>query len=150
MIPTTNTHYTFRNADKIPYFKTKHIFFKNYFFSLVIIEWNKLDPSIQRCDSYNASKSEIIRYMRPSSNSFLITIILPESNVLHEFDLELVICESINLKTAYPRCVQDSRYINDYLPLHTVPLSSFFNVVNVIGFTSIKFCVRFFISIKKF
>ena len=103
MIPTTNTHYTFRNVDKIPYFKTKHIFFKNYFFPLVIIEWNKLDPSIQRCNSYNVSKSEIIRYIRPSSNSFLITIILSESNVLHEFDLELVICESINSNTAYPR-----------------------------------------------
>ena len=132
MIPTTNTHYTFRNADKIPYFKTKHIFFKNYFFPLVIIEWNKLDPSIQRCNSYNVSKSEIIRYIRPSSNSFLITIILSESNVLHEFDLELVICESINSNTAYPRWVQDSRDIDDYLPLDTLPLSSFFNAVKVL------------------
>ena len=46
IIPTTNTHYTFRNSGKIPYFKTKHNFFKKFFFPLVIIEWNKLDPSL--------------------------------------------------------------------------------------------------------
>ena len=32
IIPITNTHYTFRNSDKIPYFKSKHKFFKNSFF----------------------------------------------------------------------------------------------------------------------
>ena len=47
IIPTANTHYTFRNYDKISYFKTKHNFFKNYYFPSVIIEWNKLDPSLQ-------------------------------------------------------------------------------------------------------
>ena len=70
IIPTTNTHYTFRNSDKIPYFKTKHNFFKNSFFPSVIIEWNKLDPSLRRCDSYNVFKSNILKFIRPSSNSF--------------------------------------------------------------------------------
>ena len=42
IIPTTNTHYTFRNSDKIPYFKTKHNFFK----------------------------SNILKFIQPSSNSF--------------------------------------------------------------------------------
>ena len=69
MIPTTNTHYTFRNSDKTPYFKTTHIFF-NSFFPSVIIEWNKLDPSLRRCDSYNVFKSNILKFIRPSSNSF--------------------------------------------------------------------------------
>ena len=36
IIPTTNTHYTFRNSDKIPYFKTKTNFLKNAFFPSVI------------------------------------------------------------------------------------------------------------------
>ena len=63
-------HYTFRNLDKIPYFKTKHNFFKNSFFPSVIIEWNKLDPSLRRCDSYNVLKSNILKFIRPSSNSF--------------------------------------------------------------------------------
>ena len=47
IIPTTKTHYTF---------KTKHNFFKTFFFPLVIIERNKLDPSLRRCNSYNAKQ----------------------------------------------------------------------------------------------
>ena len=70
IIPTTNTHYTLRNSDKIPYSKTKHNFFKNSFFPSVIIEWNKLDPSLRRCDSCNVFKSNILKFIRPSSNSF--------------------------------------------------------------------------------
>ena len=65
-IPTTNTHYTFRNLDKIPYFKTKH----NFFFRLVIIVLNKLDPSLRRYNSYNVFKSNILKFIRSSSNSF--------------------------------------------------------------------------------
>ena len=64
-------HYTCRNSDKIPYFKTKGNFFKNSFFPLVTIEWNKLDPSPRRYDSYNVLKSNILKFILPSSNSFL-------------------------------------------------------------------------------
>ena len=70
IIPTTNTHYTFRNSDKIPYFKSKHNFSKNSFFPSIIIELNKLDPSLRRCDSYNVFKSNILKFIQPSSNSF--------------------------------------------------------------------------------
>ena len=31
---------------------------------------NKLDPSLGRCDSYNLFKSNILKFIRPSSNSF--------------------------------------------------------------------------------
>ena len=94
-------YYTFRNSDKTPYFKTKHNFSKNSFFPSVIIEWNKLDPSLRRCDSYNVFKKNILKFKRPSSNSFLIATILSESNILHEFHLELVIFESLNSNTAF-------------------------------------------------
>ena len=63
-------HYTFRNSDNIPYFKTKHNFFKNSLFPSVIIEWNKLDPSLRRCNCYNVFKSNILKFIRPCSNSF--------------------------------------------------------------------------------
>ena len=69
IIPTTNMYNTFRSSDKIPYFKLKHNFFKNSFFPSVIIKWNKLDPSLQRCDRYNVFKSNILKFIR-SSNSF--------------------------------------------------------------------------------
>ena len=70
IISTTNTYYIFGNSDKIPYFKTKHIFFfKNSSFPLAIIEWNKLDSNLQRCDSYYVFKSNILKFIWPSSNS---------------------------------------------------------------------------------
>ena len=56
VIPTANTHYTFSNLDKIPYFKNNHKLFKDSFFPLVIIEWNKSDPSLRKCDGYNVFK----------------------------------------------------------------------------------------------
>ena len=70
IIPIANTHYTFRNSDKIPYFKIKHDFFRNYFFPSDLIEWNKIDPNVRRCDSYNVLKSNILKFIRPSSNLF--------------------------------------------------------------------------------
>ena len=103
MIPTTNTHYTFRNSDKVPFFKSKYIFF-NSFFPSVIIEWNKLDPSLRRCHSYNVFKSNILKFIWPSSNSFFDChnpIGIKYISRLHVFDLELVICESINSNTAF-------------------------------------------------
>ena len=62
-------HYTFRNSDKIPYFKTKLNFLKTSFFPSVIIEWNKLDASLRRYDTYNAFKSNILKFIQPSSSS---------------------------------------------------------------------------------
>ena len=52
--------------DKIPYIKTKHNFFKNSFFPSVIIEWDKLDTSLRRCDSYNVFQSNILKFIQCS------------------------------------------------------------------------------------
>ena len=62
IIPTTNMHYTLRNLDKIRYFKIKQF--------PVITEWNKLDPSLRRCNSYNVFKSNILKFIWRSSNWF--------------------------------------------------------------------------------
>ena len=50
--------------------RSKTIFFKNYLFPSVIIESNKLYPSLQRSNSYNVFKSNILKFIRPSFNSF--------------------------------------------------------------------------------
>ena len=89
-------HYTFRNSDKILHFKTKHNFFKNSFFPSVIIEWKKLNPRLRRCDGYNVFKSNILKTVWLLLIGFLIAILLLESNISYEFDLDLVICESMN------------------------------------------------------
>ena len=38
------------------------------FFLLVIIEWNKLDPSLRNLASYNIFKNSILKFIRPPPN----------------------------------------------------------------------------------
>ena len=51
-------------------FNTKHNFFKNSFFLSTIIEWNNLDLGLQKWDSFNVFKKEILKFIRPSPNYF--------------------------------------------------------------------------------
>ena len=61
----------------------------------------KLYPNVQRCDSYNVFKSNMLKFIRLLVIRFLIGIIFSESNIVHKFDLDLVICGSINSNTAF-------------------------------------------------
>ena len=68
LIPARNKQYSLRTSDNIPCFNTKHNFFKNSFFPSTIIEWNKLDLTLRKYDSFNIFKKEILKFIRPSSN----------------------------------------------------------------------------------
>ena len=48
---------------------TLNIFFKNYFFPSVIIEWNNLDISIRNSKSLSIFKKSILQFLRPSPSS---------------------------------------------------------------------------------
>ena len=63
--------YAMRNVNCIPLIKFKHNFFKNAFFPSAIIEWNKLDPTIQSAESFGIFKSNILKFIRLSPWSFL-------------------------------------------------------------------------------
>ena len=67
LISARITCYLLRNSDKIPCLNTKHNFSKKNFLPSTTIEWNILDNSLRKCDSYNFSKKT---NKRPSSNSF--------------------------------------------------------------------------------
>ena len=69
LIPQRNSSYTTRNADQIPLFKVKHNFFKNSFFPSTVIEWNSLDSDIRNSTSIGLFKSNLLKFIRPSSNS---------------------------------------------------------------------------------
>ena len=43
LIPSRSSGYIARSTDNIPFFKTRHIFFKTSFFPSTTIEWNELD-----------------------------------------------------------------------------------------------------------
>ena len=68
LIPTRNEAYQTRHLANIPSLSFKHNFFKNTFFPSTILEWNKLDPSLQNSTSYNLFKNSILKFIRPSPN----------------------------------------------------------------------------------
>ena len=51
LIPTRNEAYQTRHLNNTPFLSFKHNFFKNTFFPLTILEWNKLDPSLRNSAS---------------------------------------------------------------------------------------------------
>ena len=70
LILETTSSYATRNVDFILLVKIKHIFFKNTFFSSAIIEWNKLDLTIQNAQSFGILESNILTFIRPTPKSF--------------------------------------------------------------------------------
>ena len=69
LIPSRSSSYVTRNIHNIPFFKTRHTFFKNSFFPSTIIEWNKLDHNIRNSSSFNIFRKSILKFIRPSANS---------------------------------------------------------------------------------
>ena len=70
LIPSRSSSYVTRNIHSIPFFKTRHTFFKNSFFPSTIIEWNKLDHNIRNSSSFNIFRKSILKFIRPSANRF--------------------------------------------------------------------------------
>ena len=58
------------NSDEIPLCKTNHNFYKNSFFPSTTIEWNNLDHDLRDTESYTLFRSSILKFIRPSPNSF--------------------------------------------------------------------------------
>ena len=53
-----------------PSLKQDILFLKSSFFLSTIIEWNKLDHNIRNSSSLNIFRKSILKFIRPSSNSF--------------------------------------------------------------------------------
>ena len=70
IIPQRSLSYITRNCDEIPLFKTNHNFDKNSFFPSATTEWNNLDHDHRNSESYTLFRSSILKFIRPSPNSF--------------------------------------------------------------------------------
>ena len=70
IIPSRIASYATRNMDNFPFFKTRHSFLKNSFFPSTIIAWNNLDHNIRNSSSFNIFRKCILKFIRPSANSF--------------------------------------------------------------------------------
>ena len=64
----------------IPLIKTKHNFFQSAYFSSIIIEWNKLDPTIRNAESFGILKNNILGFIRSTPFDFFTVIIIKESD----------------------------------------------------------------------
>ena len=72
--------------NNIPVIKTKHKFFKSYFFPSAIIDWNNLDPIIRNSKRISVFKEKyLISYDLPQI-IFLIITSLKELNLLQDLD----------------------------------------------------------------
>ena len=69
LIPTRRSFYLTRNIHNIALPNTKHNFFKNSFFPSTIIEWHNLDPHLRKSESFSVFKSNLLKLIRPSTNS---------------------------------------------------------------------------------
>ena len=67
LIPPSNNVYTTRSSqsNKFSSFKTRHNFFKDSFFLVVISEWNSLDINIRNFFCINVFKKELLKFIRP-------------------------------------------------------------------------------------
>ena len=72
VIPTAKRAYITRNNDKLPHFKVKHNYFKSYFFSSTVIEWNRVDLDIRNSESLTSFKSKVLKFIRSSENSIFL------------------------------------------------------------------------------
>ena len=68
LIPIRNEGYQTMHFANIPSLIFTHNFFKNTLFPSTILEWNKLDSSLQNPASYNVFENSILKFMRPFPN----------------------------------------------------------------------------------
>ena len=86
LTPVKSTSYATRTMNNIPVIKTKHNFFKSYFFSSAIIDWNNLDPILRNSKRISVFKEKyLISYDLPQI-IFLIIASLKELNLLQDLD----------------------------------------------------------------
>ena len=69
LIPTPLTSYSTHNSENLPLIKAIHSFFKNTFFPVTIIGWNKLDSNIRCSPFYKVFRKRILEFIRPRPNS---------------------------------------------------------------------------------
>ena len=68
-IPNVRSTYRTRNTEDIPQLHVRHTFFRNSYFPSIATEWNNLDKSIRNSKSFSIFRKNILKFIRPSSNS---------------------------------------------------------------------------------
>ena len=64
--------YIIRNDGKLRHFKVKYNYFKNSFFPLTAIGWNKLDFNTRNSENLTNFKGNILKFISPSEKSVFL------------------------------------------------------------------------------
>ena len=59
-----------RNIDTVPLFNTRHIFYKNSFYTSTTVEWNNLDKVRRYNETFDLFRSNTVQFIRPPLNNF--------------------------------------------------------------------------------
>ena len=59
-----------RNIETVPLFNTRHIFYKNSFYTSTTVEWNNLDKVLRYNKTFSLFRSNILKFIRPPPNNF--------------------------------------------------------------------------------
>ena len=82
----TDARYTRLEIYVIPHLSTQNKTFSKTFFLSTIIEWNNLNPHPRKFENYSVFKNNILKFIRPSTNSIVTT--LEEFVLLQDLDLD--------------------------------------------------------------
>ena len=88
--PEKTSSYVTRNAENITLFNIKHNFHKNYFFSLMIIDWNNLYSNLCNSENFGIFKNNTLKLIRPKPNSFFNCCNLKVIWLIARMRLELI------------------------------------------------------------
>ena len=69
-VSTVNQSYQTRSGDKFLHVCCRTEYFANSFFPCTIKEWNNSSPEIRKLVSYEVFKNSLLKFIRPSPNSF--------------------------------------------------------------------------------
>ena len=105
LIPEKASSYVTRNAENIPLFNIKHNFCKNSFFPSSIIEWNNLDPKPRNSENFVIFKNNILKFIRPKSNSFFNCCNLKGIRLITRLRLELSRLREHKFKYNFQNCL---------------------------------------------
>ena len=86
-------------------FNIRHNFYKNSFFTLLIIEWNNLDPKICNSENFSIFKNNILKFIRPKPEILFNCCNLKGIRLITRLRLELSHLREHKFKYNFQNCL---------------------------------------------
>ena len=128
IIPTSVRQYNTRNANNIPQFKVKHIFFQDSFFPSVVVEWNKLDQNEKAFDIYTSFWKQCFRWHNHKRIK-LLTRLRPSPSHLGEYKFKHGFLDLLNPRYSCGQDTETSTHFFLHCSNYSNKRSTFLNII---------------------